>query len=199
MPYLRCHETRLLAHAEVSGHRRAGRPLPPRRVHRDQQHPPRPRARAAARCGRGGRRGRSRPRAACGAAKRAYEQIFIQKVNLWRRHPVIARVRHAASGFGGIAARLAGKPVRVWHDQALFKDAARGRKRRGTRTPTTGRTSRESRADHDLDRAAGRDDRERLHVVHPRLAEGREPRAHPPRRPAEHVRIRPESSAASSR
>lgn len=57
--------------------------------------------------------------------KTSYEQIFIQKVNLWRRHPRIAPfVLHRR--FADIAARLAGTPVRIWHDQALFKEPRTG-------------------------------------------------------------------------
>ena len=65
------------------------------------------------------------PRA--GEPRGAYEQIFIQKVNLWRRHDVI-RAFVTCRRFGDLAARLAGKPVRVWHDQALFKVAREGAK-----------------------------------------------------------------------
>jgi ectoine hydroxylase-related dioxygenase (phytanoyl-CoA dioxygenase family) len=59
----------------------------------------------------------------------AYEQIFIQKVNLWTRHadvkPFVLSPR-----LGQIAARLSGRTVRLWHDQALFKEP-----RTGTATP----------------------------------------------------------------
>ena len=58
-----------------------------------------------------------------------YEQIFIQKVNLWRRHPVV-REFVLCRRFGELAGRLCGRPVRIWHDQALFKVA-----REGARTP----------------------------------------------------------------
>ncbi len=51
----------------------------------------------------------------------AYEQLFIQKVNLWRRHPVI-REYVLCRRFGNIAASLSGLPMRLWHDQALFKE-----------------------------------------------------------------------------
>ncbi len=60
------------------------------------------------------------------AEKGVYEQIFIQKVNLWRRHP---RVRDftLSKRLGNIAARLEGKPMRLWHDQALFKEPKGGK------------------------------------------------------------------------
>jgi phytanoyl-CoA hydroxylase len=59
----------------------------------------------------------------------AYEQIFIQKVNLWTRHPVVKNYA-LCSRFGNLAAKLAGVDLRVWHDQALFKEP-----RTGSRTP----------------------------------------------------------------
>jgi phytanoyl-CoA hydroxylase len=59
--------------------------------------------------------------------KSSYEQIFIQKVNLWTRHasvkPFILSQR-----FANIAAKLMGSPVRIWHDQALFKEPHTGAK-----------------------------------------------------------------------
>lgn len=61
------------------------------------------------------------------AAKSSYEQIFIQKVNLWRRHPELQEFV-LSKRFGNIAARLCGQPVRLWHDQALFKEARTGAK-----------------------------------------------------------------------
>jgi ectoine hydroxylase-related dioxygenase (phytanoyl-CoA dioxygenase family) len=62
-----------------------------------------------------------------GVAKSPYEQIFIQKVNLWRRHPVVAEYV-LSRRLGAMAARLSGFPVRVWHDQALFKEPREGAK-----------------------------------------------------------------------
>ena len=59
--------------------------------------------------------------------KTPYEQIFIQKVNLWRRHPVV-REFVLSNRFGEVAAKLSGRPVRVWHDQALFKEPREGAK-----------------------------------------------------------------------
>lgn len=59
--------------------------------------------------------------------KTSYEQIFIQKVNLWTRHD---DVKHfvLSRRFGNIAARLMGAPARLWHDQALFKEPHTGSK-----------------------------------------------------------------------
>jgi ectoine hydroxylase-related dioxygenase (phytanoyl-CoA dioxygenase family) len=67
------------------------------------------------------------PPPAPGATKSPYEQIFIQKVNLWRRHPAIAEFV-TSKRLGNLAARLSGMPVRVWHDQALFKEPREGAK-----------------------------------------------------------------------
>jgi phytanoyl-CoA hydroxylase len=64
-----------------------------------------------------------------GATRSPYEQIFIQKVNLWRRHPAV-REFVLCKRLGDLAARLSGCPVRVWHDQALFKEP-----REGVKTP----------------------------------------------------------------
>ena len=54
-----------------------------------------------------------------------YEKIFNQKVNLWQRHPDVARYALSKS-LGSIAARLEGQPMRIWHDQALFKEPGKG-------------------------------------------------------------------------
>jgi phytanoyl-CoA hydroxylase len=54
-----------------------------------------------------------------------YEQIFIQKVNLWQRHPRVAKFV-LSRRLGNIAARLEGLPMRLWHDQALFKEPGKG-------------------------------------------------------------------------
>jgi ectoine hydroxylase-related dioxygenase (phytanoyl-CoA dioxygenase family) len=62
-----------------------------------------------------------------GETKSPYEQIFIQKVNLWRRHPAV-REFVLCKRFGDLAARLSGQPVRLWHDQALFKEPREGAK-----------------------------------------------------------------------
>src|SRR5690349_19710466 len=60
-------------------------------------------------------------------ARGVYEEIFIQKVNLWERHPDVKRFV-TCRRFGNLAARLAGRPIRVWHDQALFKEPRTGAK-----------------------------------------------------------------------
>ncbi len=61
--------------------------------------------------------------------KTPYEEIFIQKVNLWRRHEVVKEFV-LSRRFGEIAARLSGRATRLWHDQALFKEP-----RTGVKTP----------------------------------------------------------------
>lgn len=62
-----------------------------------------------------------------GLEKTSYNQIFIQKVNLWTRHDAVKPfVLHRR--FGNIAARLMGKTARLWHDQALFKEPKTGAK-----------------------------------------------------------------------
>lgn len=60
-----------------------------------------------------------------GAARSTYEKIFNQKVNLWRRHPDVARFVLSKS-LGSIAHRLEGVRMRIWHDQALFKEPESG-------------------------------------------------------------------------
>jgi phytanoyl-CoA hydroxylase len=60
-------------------------------------------------------------------AKGTYEQIFIQKVNLWERHPRIAAFV-LSPRFANLAAALEGRPMRIWHDQALFKEPRNGAK-----------------------------------------------------------------------
>ena len=57
--------------------------------------------------------------------KTSYEQLFIQKVNLWRRHSAV-REFVLCHRFANLAARLSGFPARVWHDQALFKEPLEG-------------------------------------------------------------------------
>jgi ectoine hydroxylase-related dioxygenase (phytanoyl-CoA dioxygenase family) len=61
------------------------------------------------------------------AAKGAYEQLFIQKVNLWQRFPDV-REFVLSRRFGNLAARLMGAPARLWHDQALFKEPHEGKR-----------------------------------------------------------------------
>lgn len=55
----------------------------------------------------------------------AYEKIFNQKVNIWRRHAAVAEFT-LSKALGSIAARLEGVPMRIWHDQALFKEPGLG-------------------------------------------------------------------------
>ena len=62
-------------------------------------------------------------------ARAAYDRLFIQKVNLWRRHEHV-RPFVLSRRLGNLAARLAGRPMRLWHDHALFKEP-----RTGVRTP----------------------------------------------------------------
>lgn len=59
--------------------------------------------------------------------KTAYEQLFIQKVNLWQRHPEVKEFVFSKK-FANIAAQLSGCAVRLWHDQALFKEPKTGAK-----------------------------------------------------------------------
>ena len=56
-----------------------------------------------------------------------YSQIFTQRVNLWQRHETVKEIV-MSSRLANIAARLCGESVRIWHDQALFKDAKTGAK-----------------------------------------------------------------------
>ena len=51
--------------------------------------------------------------------KGSYEQIFIQCVNLWHRHPAVQPFV-VSRRLGSIASRLSGLSVRLWHDHALF-------------------------------------------------------------------------------
>ena len=58
-------------------------------------------------------------------ARATYEKIFNQKVNLWQRHPDVARFA-LSTALGRIAMRLEGRAMRIWHDQALFKEPMKG-------------------------------------------------------------------------
>ena len=69
------------------------------------------------------------PAEASAEPKTGYNSIFIQKVNLWQRHPKVSPFT-LCRRFGNLAARLAGMPMRLWHDQALFKEP-----RTGSKTP----------------------------------------------------------------
>lgn len=59
--------------------------------------------------------------------KSSYEQIFIQKINVWERHPELAEFS-LSRRFGNIAARLSGYRMRIFTDHALFKEARTGAK-----------------------------------------------------------------------
>ncbi len=54
-----------------------------------------------------------------------YANLFIQKVNLWKRHDAV-RPFVTSKRLGGLAARLEGRPMRLWHDHALFKEPGKG-------------------------------------------------------------------------
>ena len=55
-----------------------------------------------------------------------YGKAFLQIMNLWDRHPAV-RPYVLAKRFGKIAARLMGvSGVRLYHDQALYKEAGGG-------------------------------------------------------------------------
>ena len=57
------------------------------------------------------------------AEKSRYEQSFLQCMNLWEDCPGV-RPLTFHQGIAGAAARLLGVPrLRVWHDQALYKEA----------------------------------------------------------------------------
>lgn len=60
-------------------------------------------------------------------AKSSYEQIFIQKVNIWTRHEAV-KPFVLSRRFANLAARLCGSPVRLFHDHALFKEPHTGAK-----------------------------------------------------------------------
>lgn len=57
-----------------------------------------------------------------------YATIFDQKVNLWQRHNDVARFT-LSPRIASIAEKLEGCPMRVWHDQALFKEPGKGNNR----------------------------------------------------------------------
>ena len=67
----------------------------------------------------------SRSREPATGAQAVYAQIFNQKVNLWQRWRDVARWV-TGRRFGDIAERLEGVPMRLWHDQALFKGPSGG-------------------------------------------------------------------------
>ncbi len=60
------------------------------------------------------------------AERDTYHQAFIQVANLWETSPAVARFT-LARRFGKVAAELLGVDgVRLYHDQALFKEAGGG-------------------------------------------------------------------------
>ncbi|CAN7302087.1 phytanoyl-CoA dioxygenase family protein [Terrabacter sp. LjRoot27] len=60
------------------------------------------------------------------AERDSYGMAFLQVMNLWRHDEGVARFV-MASRFAGVAARLLGVPrVRLYHDQALFKEPGGG-------------------------------------------------------------------------
>lgn len=63
-----------------------------------------------------------------GETPSAYSQLFIQRVNLWRRHESV-RPFVTSKRIGNIAARLEGTRMRLWHDHALFKEPGKGNNR----------------------------------------------------------------------
>ena len=61
------------------------------------------------------------------AERDSYGMAFLQVMNLWRHDPDVARFV-LAPRFADVAARLLGVPrVRLYHDQALFKEPGGGR------------------------------------------------------------------------
>ncbi|MEW1954085.1 phytanoyl-CoA dioxygenase family protein [Terrabacter sp. NPDC080008] len=60
------------------------------------------------------------------AERDSYGMAFLQVMNLWRHDPDVARFV-MGSRFAGVAAHLLGVPrVRLYHDQALFKEPGGG-------------------------------------------------------------------------
>src|SRR5262245_59352335 len=60
------------------------------------------------------RAGEITPEAKPDPNRAAYDRLFIQKVNLWRRHEEV-RPFVLSRCLGNLAARLAGRPMRLWH------------------------------------------------------------------------------------
>ncbi len=61
-----------------------------------------------------------------GGADAAYRQAFTQVVNPWRTDPVI-REMTLHPRLVAAARQLAGRPIRLWHDQILTKEPRNGR------------------------------------------------------------------------
>lgn len=55
-----------------------------------------------------------------------YDRAFLQCMNLWRRDPVIERFVRSPRLAATAAALLGAERVRIYHDQALFKEPAGG-------------------------------------------------------------------------
>ena len=64
---------------------------------------------------------------AASSRESAYGQVLLQTVNLWQRDATV-REWVLSRRLGSLAARLSGRPQRVWHDQALFKKGKTGAK-----------------------------------------------------------------------
>jgi ectoine hydroxylase-related dioxygenase (phytanoyl-CoA dioxygenase family) len=59
-------------------------------------------------------------------ADAAYKQAFTQVVNPWRTDPVVREMTFHPRLIAA-AQQLAGRPIRLWHDQILTKEARNGR------------------------------------------------------------------------
>src|SRR5262245_16122527 len=57
------------------------------------------------------------------AEKSRYEQSFRQCINLWEDHPAVRPLTFHPRIAAAAAALLGAGAVRVWHDQALYKEA----------------------------------------------------------------------------
>ena len=60
-------------------------------------------------------------------ARSAYEQMFVQSIDLWRRYEGV-RQFVLSSRLGALACTLMGRPVRLFCDHALFKEPYSGAK-----------------------------------------------------------------------
>ncbi|HRA66364.1 MAG TPA: phytanoyl-CoA dioxygenase family protein, partial [Caldilinea sp.] len=66
-------------------------------------------------------RGQQRILGQMGKPNEYYENVFVQRVNLWQDNPKVRKLMLDAR-LGKIAATLAGvEGIRIWHDQALIK------------------------------------------------------------------------------
>lgn len=55
------------------------------------------------------------------ADREFYDAVFVQRVNLWQTSEAVKQLLFA-SRVGAVAAQLEGRPIRMWHDQALIKE-----------------------------------------------------------------------------